>query len=118
MLVLPKSNVVSQAVEGKVVDSVTGEPVSGARVLKEDLPETATYTNRNGEFRVRMVTSLHVRVMDPANENIYPRPRGSSTFLEISCEGYETQRFDIFGLGSSRDERKARKVGVIRMVPK
>ena len=118
MLVLPYAQVVSEEVTGTIVDSMTGLPVAHARVAKLYLPQTATYTNSEGKFRIRQITTLHVRVIDPANEHIYPQPSGSSEFLHISHEGYKDQQFNAFESGNGRFLNKRREVGTVRLVPK
>lgn len=118
MLVLPHSQIVSEEVTGTIVDSVTGLPVAHARVAKLNLPQTATYTNSEGQFRVKQITTLHVRVIDPANEHVYPHPSGSSAFLHISHEGYKDRQFDAFGSSNGRFLNTPREVGTVRLVPK
>ncbi len=87
----PGKVMVAPDVRGRVVDSVTGNPVAGAQVTVASRPETMSVSGDDGQFHVEQLYKKYaIEFIDPGGVMGYCPPLGEIIFrLDVAHPGYQ-----------------------------
>jgi len=82
------------AMQGRVVDAATGQPISGALVVVHDHPSTRSKTDASGAFHFSKRRNYHLGVTFGICGTSWPEGSEWSDLLDISHPAYEPRQVD------------------------
>ena len=82
------------AMQGRVVDAATGQPISGALVAVHDHPSTKSETDASGAFHFPKRRNYHLGVTFGICGTSWPEGSEWSDLLDISHPTYELRQVD------------------------
>jgi hypothetical protein len=91
----PHTSERSPTIQGRVLNSATGQPIGGANVYLADLNAMSAKTDAKGFFRLRGTSNFHMGVIASPCGGDFPAGSYCSTFV-VSCDGFLSQRIDAY----------------------
>jgi hypothetical protein len=93
-LPIPHTSERFPAMQGRVVDETTGQPIAGAVVAIHEHPSTTAKTDSTGDFHVPRKVNFHLLLGLGPCPNDWPEGVEWSWVLDVTHAGYQPRQID------------------------